>query len=552
VVSFDSFYDYTTQNVPWYEESINREENWTYPFYDDISKEDVIYYTRTFEMPSVDGKTSKGLIFIGISTEFIKDSLSSLNLKYTGQPYLVTVDGLYIIQPTDIRIKTQDRIKNIQKGLSGYLKIKDPSSNDTVYQFYTPLKSTNWIVVFEIVENEILESLSPYRKKIINIIISFVIFLTALAFYFIKPITKNYEIRYLFWFFTMPLFLLYMISSIYICYLGLDYEDKSEKEKNAILNESLLEDFKLDYIRDSLDKKEEPPIFIPTGIFIESIDFNKAGVVNIKGIIWQKYYEGVHDDVTRHVTISNANDLTMTKFFEKSFGNYTLIEWVFNINISSNFDYKKYPFNNENLWLQVKHQEFDKNIVLVPDLDSYKLSSSRYFPGLDKNINIRNWNIKNSFFSYTFDSYNTNFGLKNYIGQSGFPEIYFNVIMGPKIINVFISNFLPIAIVLFLIFAIFKTATGHYVVRPYTTLFLALIFLQISLRDNLGANEIVYIEYYYFLTYFIMAGVSLNTILLENSHMEIVQYRNNIIPKLLFWPFTGLAILVLNIIVFYN
>lgn len=260
----------------------------------------------------------------------------------------------------------------------------------------------------------------------------------------------------------------------------------------------------------------------------------------------------IHDDIDRNVSISNANDQTLTKFFEKSFGNYTLIEWVFNINISSNFDYKKYPFNNENMWLQIKHQEFDKNIVLVPDLDSYKLSSSRYLPGLDKNINIRNWAIKNSFFSYTFDSYNTNFGIQDFIGQSSFPEIYFNVIMGPNILNVFISHFLPIAIALFLMFAIFKTATGHYVVRPYATLFLALIFLQISLRRNLGANEVVYIEYYYFLTYFIMVGVSLNAILLQNSKLRIVQYKNNLIPKLFFWPFTGLAILILNIIVFYD
>ncbi|GJM16205.1 MAG: hypothetical protein DHS20C13_15320 [Thermodesulfobacteriota bacterium] len=550
--SFDSFYDYTTQSVPWYEESITLGENWTQPFYDEISSKEFIYFTKTFSMNSNDDKDSNGLLFIGISIEDIKEKLSSLNLDYSGQPYLITTDGRYVIQPSDIRIKTADSLKDIKKYESGFVKIKDQKTNETLYQFFAPLKSSDWIVVFEIVENEILEDFSSYRKKIINIIIAFTLFLTALAFYFMKKITKNYQPKYLFWGVSIPLFVLYILGSIYICYIGLDYEDKSEKEQNAILNDTLLEDFKLDYIKESLNKKEEPPIFIPTGIFIESIDFSTTGTVNIKGIIWQKYYKIIHDDVSRTISISNANDQTLTKFFEKSFGNYTLIEWVFNINISSNFDYTKYPFANENMWLLLKHQEFDKNIVLVPDLDSYKLNSSRYLPGLDKNITIRNWEIKNSFFSYTFDSYNTNFGIDNFIGQSRFPEIYFNIIMGPNILNVFISNFLPIAIALFLMFAIFKTATGHYVVRPYATLFLALIFLQISLRRNLGANEIVYIEYYYFLTYFIMAGVSLNAVLLQNSKLGIVQYKNNLIPKLFFWPFTGLAILILNIIVFYN
>ena len=550
--SFDSFYDYTTRSVPWYEESIQLDQNWTPPFYDEISNEEFIYFTKTFKMPPEGESDGTGLIFIGISTDDVRDKLSSLNLDYPGQPYLITIDGLYVIQPSNIRSTRTNSLKGIPKADSGFVKIKDKNTQETVYRFFTPLKSNDWIIVFEIVENEILENYSSYRKKIINIIISLTVLLTALAFYFIKTIPRNYEPTYLFWFFSTPLFALYMIGSVYICYLGLDYQDKSEKEQNAILNESLLEDFKLDYIRESLNKKEEPPIFIPTGIFIESIDFSSTGTVNIKGIIWQKYYKVMHEDVSRNVSISNANDQTMTKFFEKSFGNYTLIEWVFNINVSSDFDYNKYPFNNENMWLLLKHQEFDKNIVLVPDLDSYKLGSSRYLPGLDKNISIRNWKIKNSFFSYTFDSYNTNFGIDNFIGQSGFPEIYFNIIIGPNILNVFISNFLPIAIALFLIFAIFKTATSHYVVRPYATLFLALIFLQISLRNNLGANEIVYIEYYYFLTYFIMAGVSLNAILLQNSNLGIVQYKNNIVPKLFFWPFTGLAILILNIIVFYD
>lgn len=550
--SFDSFYDYTTQSVPWYDESIESDETWTLPFYDEISNEDYVYFTKTFKMPSTDGKESTGLIFIGISVEDIKEKISSLNLDYPGHPYLITYDGLYIIQPADKRIKNPERLKDIKVGESGYVKIKDKTTNDTIYQFYTPLKFSEWIIVFEIVESEIIENFSSYRKKVINIIIALTVLLTALAFYFIKPITRNYEPVHLFWFFSIPLFALYILGSVYICYLGLDYEDKSEKEQNALLNESILEDFKLDYIRESLNNKEEPPIFIPTGVFIESIDFSSTGTATIKGIIWQKYYKVIHDGVSRNVSISNANDQTLNKFFEKSFDNYTLIEWVFNININSNFDYKKYPFNNENMWLLLKHQEFDKNIVLVPDLDSYKFSSSRYLPGLDKNITIRNWKIKNSFFSYTFDSYNTNFGIKDFIGQSNFPEIYFNIIMGPNILNVFISNFLPVAIALFLMFAIFKTATSHYVVRPYATLFLALIFLQISLRNNLGANEIVYIEYYYFLTYFIMVGVSLNTVLLQNSNLGIIKYENNLIPKLFFWPFTGLTILILNIIVFYD
>lgn len=551
ILSFDSYYDYTTAAVPWFGESIKLEKNWTKPFYDEISREEFVYFTRRFKMGGEKNAEASGILFIGVPLKDLKNKLSSLNLEHPGQPYIVTVDGLEITRSPHSGGGVQAIGAAADNREPGLLKVSDPNTGETIYRFVSPLESSDWIVVFEIVENEFLENYSLYRKILIGIVVSLAALVTALALYNLKPLTSNYRSGSLFWFF-MALFFLYMLGSIYICWIGLEYQDKSEKELNAIINKSLLEDFKLKYIKYSLEQREDPPVFIPTGIFVESINSQSSNRVNAKGIIWQKYYKGIHDDIARGISIPNAVDVSLSKFLEKTYDDYTLVEWTFNLNITSDFNYSRYPFGNENMWLQIKQQEFDKNIVLVPDLDSYSVSSTRYLPGLDKNIQIRDWEIQNSFFSYTFNSYNTNFGIENFIGQYSFPEIYFNIIIRPNILNVFISHFLPIGIAIFLIFAIFKTATGHYVVRPYATLFLALIFLQISLRSNLGANEIVYIEYYYFLTYFIMAGVSLNAVLVQNSSWELVHYKNNLIPKLFFWPFTGLAILILNTLVFYG
>lgn len=551
ILSFDSYYDYTTSAVPWFGESMEREKNWTKPFYDEINREEFVYFTRRLTMGGAGSGGASGILFIGVSLKDLKNRLASLNLEHPGQPYIVTVDGLEITRSPHGTGDGKGIGSVADKGEAGLVKVSDPNTGETIYRFVSPLESSDWMVVFEITEDEVLENYSHYRQILISIVVSLAVFLTALALYNLDRLTFGYRSGYMFWFF-MALFFLYMLGSIYICWIGLEYQDKSEKERNAIINKSLLEDFKLTYIRYSLEQREEPPVFIPTGIFVESINSQSSNKVNVKGVIWQKYYKGVHDDIQRAITVPNAVDVSMSKFLEKAYDNYTLVEWTFNLNLSSDFNYKKYPFSNENMWLQIKHQEFDKNVVLVPDLDSYRVSSTRYLPGLDKNIQIRDWEIQNSFFSYTFNSYNTNFGIENFIGQYSFPEIYFNIIIRPNILNVFISHFLPIGIAIFLIFSIFKTATGHYVVRPYATLFLALIFLQISLRSNLGANEIVYIEYYYFLTYFIMAGVSLNAVLIQNSSWELVQYKSNLIPKLFFWPFTGLAILVLNTLVFYD
>lgn len=550
--SFDSVYDYTSGSVPWYGESIELENNWTAPFYDEIVQDDLVYFTKTFRLTTNSGKDAKALLFIGVSTKNIRQRLESMELDYLGQTYIVTEEGRDIIKPLDVRNDITASLGKLSEKEVEFVKTRDLKTEETVYQFISPLSSNDWVIVFEIIENDILVDYSEYRKKVINVVVSLLILITALLLYFFNPLTKNGKPARIFWVLSIPLCLIYILGSIYICKLGLDYQDKSVKERNAILNKSLLEDYKLDYIKHSLASHNQSPVFVPTGIFLESIDFTGSNSVDIKGIIWQKYYKGIHDGIERTMNLVNANSLTLNKFFEREFNDHTLIEWEFKLNMNPEFNYSKYPFSSDNLWLELGSYEFDKNIVLVPDLSAYELGSSKYLPGLNQKITSRGWEISNSYFSYEYTQYNTNFGIDGFIGQRGYPELFFNVIMRPNIINVFISNFLPIGIAIFLIYGIFKTATGHYVIRPYATIFLALIFLQISLRSRLGASEIIYIEYYYFLTYFIMAGVSLNAVLVQNSNWWVVHYKNNLISKLFFWPLTGLAILILNALVFYN
>ena len=73
-----------------------------------------------------------------------------------------------------------------------------------------------------------------------------------------------------------------------------------------------------------------------------------------------------------------------------------------------------------------------------------------------------------------------------------------------------------------------------------------------SLREALSPSSIMYFEYFYFATYVAFLFVSINSILFA-SHLNInaIQYEDNLIPKLVFWPVFTSVLMAVTVLVFY-
>ena len=73
-------------------------------------------------------------------------------------------------------------------------------------------------------------------------------------------------------------------------------------------------------------------------------------------------------------------------------------------------------------------------------------------------------------------------------------------------------------------------------------LFFLVLLSQIQIREQFSGSSIVYIEFFYPLMYMSLLGVSVNSYLLSrrntetNIYLEWINYENNIIPKLIYWP----------------
>ena len=89
------------------------------------------------------------------------------------------------------------------------------------------------------------------------------------------------------------------------------------------------------------------------------------------------------------------------------------------------------------------------------------------------------------------------------------------------------------------------------VVTACAGFFLVVVFPHIDLRNNLGNNNIAYIEYYYFVTYIAILIPTVNALLLTKTKIPWLLYRDNLLFRLLYWPLTTSITLLITVYTFY-
>ncbi len=307
------------------------------------------------------------------------------------------------------------------------------------------------------------------------------------------------------------------------------------------------------HARDQGEPVSEPPLYIPTGVLVQSIQFRSAADVFVSGYIWQRYREGVHDDIKRGFILPEAVDsgsgFEPTEAYRRTEGDETVIGWYFEATLRQIFDYAKYPLDHKTAWIRIWPRDFDRNIILVPDLAAYPSTLPGDAFGIDPDIVLGGWSIDETFFLYKPTLYSTDLGIETYIGRPDYPELYFNVVIQRKFLDAFIVNLIPLLVCAVLLFAMMMTVTGDAVrleksgfnvfgvLGACSALFFVIVLAHIQLRQQLPGAGVVYIEKFYFLMYFVIIAVVADTYLFSKARpLPLVLYGDNLIPKVTFWP----------------
>src|SRR5215208_123587 len=94
----------------------------------------------------------------------------------------------------------------------------------------------------------------------------------------------------------------------------------------------------------------EGPVFIPTGVYIESMEFKGSYNVQVSGYIWQRYANDLPQGIQEGFVIPEANYLRFEEVDRARQGNEELITWSFKATLREQFDYERYPLDRQQIW----------------------------------------------------------------------------------------------------------------------------------------------------------------------------------------------------------
>ena len=232
-----------------------------------------------------------------------------------------------------------------------------------------------------------------------------------------------------------------------------------------------------------------------------------------------------------------------------------MIQWSFQAELREPVDYSRYPLEVEHIGMQILPVAADHNIILVPDLSAYRLTTAALLPGLGEDVFLPGWKLSETFFLLRKMQQNTNFGVEQNFDRDVLPTLYYEIGIKRVFVDAFISNLTPliiVAIVLFALVLLSKNIEVGRILSICVAVFFVVVFSHLDIRKNISAGEIFYLEYFFFVIYFTIILVPMDSFRLAlNIHSRFFEYQNGLFGKAIYWPSILGVFFVITVMKFY-
>jgi hypothetical protein len=94
--------------------------------------------------------------------------------------------------------------------------------------------------------------------------------------------------------------------------------------------------------------------------------------------------------------------------------------------------------------------------------------------------------------------------------------------------------------------------TGFGVLEICAAFYFVVILAHLDIRNYLGVQQIIYLDFFYFLVYIKILTYAINNVLYTKyTKIEFIQKGDNLYPRLLFWPIYLGLLFAITCFVFY-
>lgn len=574
----DNFYDYLasreTKDVranpeAWYSYAQQHERQWLEPFYEAALGQHVIRYTA----PIYNTQQQKiGLVFVDTDLDWLHDQIEKYDIKDNNYLTLESAQGkelyhsfkgiaeiiLQFTQAPPVHTQTQTTINRL--------------TGEPAWQHNYPIAATQWQLHSVISKTTIADVMnaegssseangtSQLETLANNERIDWVVLLVILIMLLFSCVRlgRKRTSKMQLWIDTgiYTLILFAGVISIWI----LEYGAVTQAKSTIFANKAIIQKFERDNALRALAAHNEAPVYVPVGLFIQSIEFLSASNVSVTGYVWHRYQEGQVSDYEVGTVFPEAIATNINLAYEKTVNGETLKGWYFETTLRENFNPDRFPLDRQSVWIRLWHEKIGDNIVLVPDQKAYNSFNTRSLPGIEKDFVLSGWSLFRSYFEVRENQYNTRLGIASSAPGGVVPELYFNVEIIRNFINPFLAHLFPLFVVVLMLYAIVITmstdeekkdflgfnAAG--VVASCSALFFVALISHVQMRNELGANSVVYLEYFYLITYVLILLITLNAVLLSlKVKFTFIQFHDNLLPKLIYWPAISGALFICTV-----
>ncbi|MCL5876022.1 MAG: Cache 3/Cache 2 fusion domain-containing protein [Candidatus Dependentiae bacterium] len=570
----------TVMQEQWYHQAIVTDKEFSGLFFDEKTNQP-IFYTAT---PVREQQNQKliGIAFATLSMAHIRHILSTLYTDSSGYRFLLDQNGTILTHPESTWVRTKKNIADLAKQItepslvtmaekaqktgSSFTTYHNEMTGDTSWLFLNKIPATNWILAGVVDKRELPFSGDFLRHHLLLIITSFIFVLLCLLLS-LPPLYKHPH-HIVLWIISGAASLLFLLGIVSAWILSMQFP-RVDKHDLIIENKSglytLLQQFDTVYHPTSKNPSEKKDSdlnrfltyryknknYVPTGIIINDMQFVGHDQLEFVGFIWQRYFDGVHDGVDRGFILPQAtHKTTITEISRTKREKAEIVIWQVQAQINQNLHYKAFPFDIKNIKIQVTHKDFEKNILLVPDLDAYKIINPATLPGIGQDTELVGWYLLKSYFDYEIEHYLTNFGLYSYgpfgvydeVSLEQMPELRLNIVAQRHLLDTILTDLLALCVIAVILFVLlltyFSEKKFEYILETCAAAFFSSVFAQIQFRSKIASHEFVYFEIFYFTLYLAILLILVTTLIhMFKMNVPFIRYDRNIVTKLLYWPF---------------
>ena len=531
------------------------------------NKEEAGKHMRIFNSPishsSAAGQEGiiTGEVFIEYDLADLKRYTDSLDLGRLGYSFVISGSGTFLYHPVKDYVNSGKSIFDIAgemdtrefgkmaekalRGDKGLIPFRNEITGQSSWIAFSPIPATGWALGTVLIRDELLGNMQDLRQRLFPICF-LAVFTMILFFCLLFGIYKGGKGRM--WAVSISSCLAILAGISFIWSLALTAPQTGNQRETIVVDEEGIDRI-INSDRVATYWNPDKVLNIPTGIEVFTLDF--TGGVNIKatGRVWQRYNAKIKKIVKEGVLFPDATSLKLREVYRSEEEGEKVVEWYFETTLRQRFKYRLYPFDSKSISIRIQAVERRLPVMCVPDLEYYSIISPESLPGIREGLVLPGWSKKSSFFSYDLSGGHSREGVAGRDPAGRMPELNFSLVTQRMFLDPFISSLFPIMFLYTILFALLLIITGipdqstlvdfklMGLIGSFSGLFFGALLAHLKLRGAYGTPEITYAEFFYFFIYLCIPLVAVNAFMSKmKSGYIIVSYRDNLIPRLIYWP----------------